>query len=129
MSNTTEPEPEFVDPDDLRVSRDSDGELLGEVHQCGNLGKVEVVPMAYGDVEEHFGDGRTSDVTAKEMATLFNEFYVRPDFDLSPSDITEDFKPMVPANLLMTLMDASGIDADIDMDDDGSATVNVQGNT
>lgn len=128
MSDTQTPdEPEFVDPDDLKVSRDSKGELIGEVHECGDWGDVEIVPMTYGDVQERFGDGMSSDLEAGEMAMLFNEFYVNPSFDLDAEGV-RDFKPMVPADLLMTLMDASGIDADIEVDDDGSATVEV-GNT
>jgi len=56
------------------------------------------------------------------------EYFVEPDFDLNGSDVKQ-FKPLVPSDLLMALFDASGIDADVAMQEGNEATVNVRGNT
>lgn len=119
---------EFVDPDDLAIQRGSEGQRLPQEAQAGSLGKVKVVPMSYGDVQEYFGDGTQADVSADTMATIFNEFVVKPDLDLTESDV-EDFKPLVPRDLLMAILDASGIDADVMVEEGGAATVDVEGNT
>lgn len=121
-------EPEFVDPDDLKVQRGGDGELLPQVVQAGSLGKVKVVPMSYGDAQAHFGDGTQADLDSAVMAALFNQYFVKPDFDLTADDV-DDFKPMVPRDLLMALLDASGVEADVMMEEDGGAQVSVEGNT
>lgn len=120
-------EPEFVDPDDLKVDRDGSGELVSTVTTAGTLGKVELVPMTYGDIQEHFGDGTSADIESSEMAEMFNKFYVRPDFDLTADDV-KDFKPLAPRDLLMTLMEESGIDAEVEVDEQGEASVEVEGN-
>lgn len=120
-------ETEFVDPDDLKVERDGDGDLMPEDREVEGLGKIKLVPMRYGDVQDYFGDGAEADVGPEDLAAIFNEFYIYPDFDLDSEGVA-DFKPMVPAVLLQELMDASGIDADVDVDEQGEATVAV-GNT
>lgn len=119
---------EFVDPDDLKVQRDSDDQPIAQDAEAGAFGKVRVRPMSYGDVQAHFGDGADVDVGPAAMAALFNEFYVKPEFDLDEDDV-EDFKPLAPRDLLMALLDVSGIDADVMMDEAGSAQVAVEGNT
>lgn len=120
-------ESEFVDPEDLQVQRDGEGQVLPQVAEAGSLGKVKVRPMSYGDVQDHFGDGTQADIQPAQMAAIFNEFFTQPDFDLSGRDV-EDFKPLVPRDLLMALLDVSGIDADVMMEESGEATVDV-GNT
>lgn len=121
-------ESQFVDPEDLKVQRDADGDVLPRETEAGTLGKVKVRPMSYGDVQAHFGDGTQADVDSAQMAAIFNEFYVHPDFDLTADDV-EDFKPLVPRDLLMALMNVSGIDADVMMEEAGQASVSVEGNT
>lgn len=125
---------EFADPDDLKVQRGSDGEKLPQEIET-DVTKARVVPLSYGDVQEYFGDGGRADVSAGEVAELLDEFVLEPDFAADAggtvtADYVRDLKPMVPGALLMGLMDASGIDADIEMQDDGSAEVAVEsGNT
>jgi hypothetical protein len=119
---------EFVDPDDLKVQRGGDGQRLPKTVDAGDQGKIKVKPMSYGDVQEYFGDGTQADVNADQMAELFNEFIAEPELNVTPADI-KDFYPLVPRDLLLAIMDASGIDADVMMEDAGQAQVNVQGNT
>lgn len=119
---------EFVDPADLKVERNGDGRVIPEEREAGSLGKVKVRPMTYGDVQEHFGDGTTSDLQAEDMAFLFNEFFIKPQFNYDAQDV-EDMRPLAPRDLLETLMEASGIDAEVEVEDDGEATVSVEGNT
>lgn len=120
---------EFVDPEDLKVQRDASGERLPETHTIEGLGRAEITPMAYGDVQEYFGDGQQADIESDVMADLFNEFYVKPDFSFAPGDI-RDMKPLVPRDLLMALLEVSGIEADVMVDEAGEATVDVaEGNT
>lgn len=118
---------DFVDPDDLKVQRNGDGEVIPQTEELGTLGKLKVKPMTYGDVEEEFGDGSTSELSPKDMAFIFNTWILKPSFDYSGKDV-EDMKPMVPGRMLELVMDVSGIEAEVEVDDDGRATVEV-GNT
>lgn len=117
-------DPEFVDPDDLKIKRNGDGEIVPVTRSAGSLGKVRLRPMTYGDVQEYFGEGTEVDIDSEAMAELFNEFFIRPDFDLTYEDV-EDFKPLVPRDLLLALMESSGIDADVEVDSAGEASVSV----
>lgn len=118
---------EYVSKDDLFVRRDESGELLPTSIEAGKFGTVEVVPMTYGKAERLFGGvGGEQDVDASLIADILNEHYVRPSFDLSADDI-RDMKPFAPQALLMAVMDASGLDADVSVTD-GEAEVSLQGN-
>lgn len=126
---------EYVSPSDLRVKRNGDGRVLPVEEEAGNLGTVKVIPMAYGDVQEYFGDGETQDIDEEVMAELFDKFVVTPDLSADAGgEVTEDYindmYALAPRDLLMAILSASGVnDAEVEMsDEDNSATVDVSGN-
>lgn len=125
---------EFVDPADLTIQRNGDGRILPETVDAGSLGKVKAVPMAYGDVQERFGDGQDFDIPAAEMADLFRDHIAQPDLEAAAreqgyggldAEYVNDMKPLVPRDLLLAIMDASGVDADVEMDNDGEQQAQV----
>ena len=127
----------FVQPEELVVQRDGDGEIVPEETEAGNLGLVSIKPMRYGDVQRFFGDGRTSDVEARELARLFDEFVIDPDlseyaqelgYDKVNEDFVKDMKPLVPRDLLLAILDVSGVNAEVEMEQENTAQVSVGGN-
>lgn len=125
---------EFINPGDLTVERNADGEVLPKEREVGDLGKAEIKPMQYGDVQEYFGDGATADVEAEILAELFRRFYNKPDlnaaareqgFERCNGNYVESMYPLVPRDLLMALLETSGVDAEVEMQEDNSAQVNV----
>lgn len=119
---------EFASPDDFKVKRGSDGEVLPQVCDTA-LGKVKVLPMAYGDIEAHFGD-RRQEVSPEVVADILDMYVLQPDLSSDAGgEVTaryvEDMKPMAPDELVGAIFEASGIDADIQMNDDGTAEVSV----
>lgn len=121
---------EFASPDDFQISRDDSGQILPEVRNT-QLGKVKVVPMSYGDVEKHFGSSTVADIGPGELAKLLDKHVIRPNLseDAGPGGVdakyVEDLKPLAPRELIFAILDASGIDADVEMQDDGGAEVSV----
>jgi hypothetical protein len=128
----TDDDAEFADPDDLKVSRDADGDLLPEVIEAGGYGKVKMRPMNYGMLQDKFGDGTSADLAAGDLADLFDRHVLRPDLSADAggtvtAGYVRDLEPLAPRELLLALLDVSGIDADVEMDDDGGASVDVTG--
>lgn len=121
-------EGEFVDPDDLKVTRDGDGARVGTVMEAGTFGKVKVLPMNYGDVNEYFGSGAAHDVEADILADVFTEFIVKPDLGVVTGDDVRAMKPLAPRDLMLAIFDASGIDAEVAMQGGGDAHVEIEGN-
>lgn len=134
---------EFVDPTDLTLQRDGEGERIPQVMEVGELGKMKILPMNYGDVQAYLGDGQQHTVESQALAELFNDFVIEPDLSkaadmwaketpgysaegrVTPAWV-EDLKPLVPRDILLALLDASGIDADVIMQGPGQAQVNVE---
>lgn len=129
--------------DDLTVSRDSSGELIAEAGELkditddnGEPKTGEAIPMVYGDVMEHFGSSDSvEDIDADVIAALINDFVVDPDLSEHPSvedgEITGEFvnkqlPPLVPRSLLLMVFEISGLNADVEMQDDGSAEVDFE---
>lgn len=128
-TETTDAEGEFVDPSDLRVQRDANGERLPQTTEAGDLGKVKIKPMAYGDVQKYFGGGEDVDLSPDALADMFSEFVVEPDMGNLDGEDVGDFYPLVPRDLLLAIMDVSGVeDMDVEVDGQGGANVNVGGN-
>ena len=124
-----EPENEFADPDDFSIQRDEDGTLLPQVVPT-QLGKVEVIPLTYGDIERYFGDGDVADIDSEQLADLIDAHVIKPDLashagGRDTASYIQDMKPLAPRELLFAIMGASGLDVDVEMDDSGGATVEV----
>lgn len=128
---------DIVDPDDLTVQRDADGEVLPETADAGRFGRVRVRPMSYGKVQEKFGDGQQFDFDADDLAQIFRDHIVEPDleaharkqgFDGVTGEYVNSFYPLAPRDLLMAVLDVSGVNADVEATEEGGAAVAVQGN-
>lgn len=128
-----------VRPEDLTVTRDRDGQVNAQPVKAGSLGTIKVYPMAYGDVTSRFGDGQTMDIGPEAMAELFDDFVAEPDLNEFAreqgysglcADYVEDMKPLVPRDLIMAIMEVSGIDLDeMSMDpEETRARMSVSGN-
>lgn len=118
---------EFIDPDDLQVQRDAQGERLTETREIGSYGQAEIKPLAFGDVQEYLGDGSMAEIGPGVMAEIMNEFVERPSFDVTGDDVAT-MKPLAPAQIMTAILEISGVDADVDVDEGGNATVDVAGN-
>lgn len=119
----------FADADALTVSRDGDGELLPETVYTDQYGKVKVVPLTYGDVEEYFGDSDVADIGAEVIAALLRGHVREPDLNAAAGGevdaawVREELKPLAPRDLIMAILEASDIQADVDMQGQGEAQV------
>jgi len=121
----------YIDSNDLFVKRDETGELLPVEVQVPNLGTALVKPMVYGSVEKVRAgmSGTEAELEADLICTLLKEHYVRPDMgDLTVSKLQNDMKPIAAQSLLLGLFRASGIDGDIEVDDEGNPQLYVEGN-
>lgn len=64
---------EYASIDDAIVSRDEDGELLPEDVETASIGLVEVLPMPYGAIEEHFGSsGTAAELDSEQVAQVLD---------------------------------------------------------
>lgn len=124
----------WADPVEGDVQRDEHGEIIPKEAQAGALGKVLVLPMTYGKVQSFFGSGTESNLEAKDLAKLFEDHVIKPDLSahyggrITPGDV-RSMKPLTPAAYLTAIMEVSGVDPEeIQMNDDGSADVTVEGN-
>ena len=124
---------EYVNPEDLQVQRDERGQVLPVDQQAGNFGKARVIPMTYGEVQRRFGDGTQFDFDSSDIAGIVDEHIVKPDLSAHAggtvtADYIEDMYPLAPRDLLMAVLDASGVEADVQATDAGGAQVQVAGN-
>lgn len=134
------------DPSDAFISRDGDAERQIVYTDAGTLGEVGVIQMAYGDVEKYFGDaGEVEQADAGSVAEIIREHVQDPDYNafarqkfygtggdyeargdgvfLTAEIVQNEMLPMVPQLLLTAIMDASGMDVTVDVDQQGGATV------
>lgn len=128
-NNDAEAENQFASPEDFKIQRDSDGDLLPQIEDT-QLGKVKVIPMAYGDVDKYFGAQAVADIGPGEIAELLNNHVVKPNLKNDAggkitADYVEGMKPIAPRELLFAILNASGIEADVEMQEGGGAEVAV----
>lgn len=129
MSDRDTTENEFASPDDFKVQRDSEGELLPQTVET-QLGVVKVTPMPYGDIEAYFGAQSVADVGAEDIADILNDHVEEPDLSTDAggritAEYVNSMKPIAPRELLFAIFDASGIDAEVEMQQGGGAEVAV----
>lgn len=120
---------EFASPEDFKIQRDSGGDLLPQEEET-QLGAVRVIPMAYGDIDEYFGAKAVADITPDEIADILDEHVVKPDLSQDAGgritgEYVEQMKPIAPRELLFAILNASGIDAEVEMNQQGGAEVAV----
>lgn len=124
------------------VSRDGDGNLQEVETTIPGQGESTMVPMSYGDAEEYMGDaGQMANIDASTVAEVLRNHVVDPDFEayaqkefgrrpgrdhaLTGYVVEKEMKPFIPQIYLMSLFRVSGLDASVEMEDDGSATVEL----
>lgn len=125
---------QFADPDDFKVRRNGEGEALPQTVDTA-LGKVRVLPMSYGDVESTFNadGGDAQSISSDQIATLVEHHVIEPDLASDAggkvtAEYIQHMKPLGPRELIFAILDASGIDADVEMQGGGSAEVDMRGN-
>lgn len=126
-------DPEFAKVEDLTVRRDEGGELLPVTEETMTLGKVRVRPMPYGAIEKHFGEAaEVSNVDSDVIAKILDEYVDRPDLREAAGGVVtgewvrDNLKPLVPRDLILAILSASDVDADVMMGADGSAQVALE---
>lgn len=125
------------------VSRDSEGNLQSVDEPVPGQGEATFIPMTYGDAEEYMGDaGEMAMLTADTVAEVLRNHVIEPDFEAYAQEqfgrrpsrdhaltgyvVEKEMRPFVPQVYLMTLLRISGLDAGVDMQDDGSAMIDFE---
>lgn len=125
---------QYASPEELEVTRDESGEVLGQDEHSDLLGTLRVKPMPYGAIEDKFGDmGNVSNVGPGVLAGVMRERLVKPDLPSDDSEydeitegyIRDDALPLVPREVIMAVFAASGVEADVQVDGDGNAQVEL----
>lgn len=131
LTESTETD-DYADVDRLTVKRDEQGELLPVEEETPLFGVVRVKPMPYGAIEKHFGEaGDVADVDSDVIAMILDEYVVEPDLagasggTVTGEWVRENLKPLAPRDLLMAIMSASDVDAEVMMDQSGGAEVRL----
>lgn len=123
-----ESDDEYLSEDDLFIRRDENGELLPVEVDVDGLGKVKILPLSFGAAQRYFGGMENANsVSSGVIAKVLSEQILKPDLQLTGEDV-ENMTPMAPQKLLMAVMDESGLPTEVDVNDDGEATVALQGN-
>jgi len=96
--------------------------------QAGQFGRIQVKHMSYGDVEDQFGDtGDLTDLETEDVVEMVRKYVRKPDFSSITADqVREEFHPMSMAHILRAIIEVNGMDADVDVDEEGNATVEVE---
>lgn len=130
MSELTEDADSTVSDQELFVQRGSDGQLLPTVEVAPDIGKVKVIPLTYGGIQEYFGAGTQMDeIESEDIAEILREHVVEPDLsEITSQEVEEDMKPMVPQALLLAVMKASGVDVDMDALQNQEGVLEEEGN-
>lgn len=96
--------------DELKISRDSDGEINPVEGETPSGKSIKIRPMPTGDNERYFGnleDPTQADYETK--AQVFQEFFVRPDLsDVTADDVENNMDRATVNDLLVGLMLYSG---------------------
>jgi hypothetical protein len=117
----------FPTLDELKISRDSDGEINPEEGQTPSGRDIIIKPMPTGDNEKYFGnldDPTKADYETK--AQVLREFYVKPDFagneedndEIMADDVENNFDRATINDYLVGLMLYSGYMRTRDQDSD-----------
>lgn len=117
MTMTELEQEDTVTEEELFVERGEDDELLPVWQEAPGLDKnVKVLPMTYGAIRRYFGDRRQMDeVSSEDIAEILRNHVVKPNLsDIDAQDIEERMKPMAPQSLVLAVMQASGVDVDVE---------------
>lgn len=124
-----------ADVADLKVSRNERGELLPVEQESEMFGTLKVIQMPYGEIQEKFGDaGDVAQAEASVVAEVIDNHLVEPDLSadaggtVTDEYVEDELLPLVPREVLLAVLKASGVDADVAVDEGGSATVDLEGN-
>jgi hypothetical protein len=121
--------------DDFFVTRDEHGDIQTSWASAGMYGDVEIKSMTYGHSERYFGDvGSVAQVGPDVIAKMLRNHVVTPDLNeyarekfgetqLTGDVIRDEMKAAAPASLTTAVLRESGMAADVQMNDDGSATI------
>lgn len=115
---------EYFDPETLFPERE-----VAETRIEG-IGAARVKVLTYGVAESLFGDETSNfaELDADAIAQTISALYEKPQMDWTADEI-KSMKAVAPARLLQGIMDVSDLEGDVEMNEDGTATVEFeQGN-
>lgn len=133
----SENETNYASVEELTVKRDEEGELLPVEEETPMFGTVVVKPMPYGAIEEKFGDtGDVASVDSDVIADLISDNVIEPDLHkhaqaegysgVTGAYVREELKPLAPRDLILAVLSASDVEADVMMEDNGGAQVALE---
>jgi len=109
--------PDTPTRDELFTPRDDDGDLKPQEIPT-SVGTIIATPLTYGDVEQYFGSAAgMANADSEVVAAVLSAKVVDPDLSDITEDEVADLRPMLPAEILEGLMDVSGIDAQVEVDE------------
>jgi len=117
--------------DDFRVKRDGEGNLI-PIKEDTKYGKVECLPMSYGDAEA-WGDMMSDEksISSADIAKTFAKHITSPNMAaVTGTEVKKDFLPLAVQELIMAIMSASGMADEIKavVNEDGTAKIELAKN-
>lgn len=90
------------------------------------FGSVKLEKLTYAEVEDYFGDiGRVEDLEPESVTKLLRDKVLEPDLSELGEEKLGEMKPMIPAELIVGIMEVSDVLGDVEMQQDGTATVEL----
>jgi hypothetical protein len=127
------PEPEYANPEDFGLTRDGEADRNPIDKNVPGVGMCNFTPLNYGDVQNYFGDaGAAAEADPDTLAKVIHFHLNEPDLsELSDrgrvtGTLIKNMRPMYPRNVVLALFDASGIEADLQMDNEGNAEIEFE---
>jgi len=128
-----QPEPEYANPEDFGLTRDGEADRNPIDKMVPGVGMCNFTPLNYGDVQNYFGDaGAATEADPETLAKVIHFHLNEPNLsDLSDrgrvtGTLIKNMRPMYPRNVILSLFDASGIEADLQMDNEGNAEIEFE---
>ena len=117
--------------DMFMVKRDGEGKVIPVTKviewEDGEL-SIDVRPMSYGNIESWNSKSKKKQgIDAKEIASTLAKHIADPDLsDLTEETLKDDLKAMAVNALLMAILGASGMKGKVKVDEDMTATLELE---
>lgn len=123
-----EEEKKYASQEDFEVQRNDNDEIIPVDVQLQDSEKyVKVKPITYGKANEEFSFEDPNDVPTEKLVKLIKDHIVRPDYGwIDVKHVNKKMKPMALGRLLQAIMEASGLEADVDISDAKDAKIDIE---